>query len=174
MNLYYETYESPIGEICIITTEEFITHLLLFKKEWLAYIDKYAAQKGSKLGQLAIFQLREYFQGERKNFDLPLALEGTDYQLKVWKAVTQVPFGETTSYQEIANRIGNPKSVRAIGQANKANKLPIIIPCHRIIGKNGAMTGYAGPHINIKVELLELEKEKNNIKQPILSNNRCR
>lgn len=164
MNLYYETYESPIGEVCIITTEDSITHLLLFKEEWLAYIEKYAVQKGSKLGQLAIFQLKEYFRGERISFDLPLELHGTDYQLKVWKAVSQVPFGETASYQEIAHKIGNPKSVRAIGQANRANRLPIIIPCHRIIGKNGAMTGYAGTHINIKVELLELEKGKNNRK----------
>ncbi|OAT83245.1 cysteine methyltransferase [Bacillus sp. MKU004] len=102
-------------------------------------------------------QLKEYFNGERKAFDLPIKIEGTQFQQEVWKALCEIPYGTTCSYGEIAARINRPKAVRAIGQANKANKFPVIIPCHRVIGKDKTMTGYAGKQVDKKEILLSLE-----------------
>lgn len=163
MNLFYETYESPIGDICIITTRDKVTDIMLFKDIWEEYLENHVEIKeGSLVGKQVIGQLQEYFRGERKVFDLPLHIEGTVYRMKVWEELLKVEYGDVASYQDIANRIGNPKSVRAIGQANKANRLPIVIPCHRIIGKNGAWVGYAGDKIETKIKLLQLEKKISN------------
>ncbi|MBM7586603.1 methylated-DNA-[protein]-cysteine S-methyltransferase [Bacillus pakistanensis] len=104
-------------------------------------------------------QLEEYFSGSRKTFDLPLEMKGTTFQKLVWNQLLEVPYGQTCSYQDIANQIANPKAVRAIGQANKANAIPIVIPCHRVIGKNQSLTGYAGKEIDKKEKLLSLEKQ---------------
>jgi methylated-DNA-[protein]-cysteine S-methyltransferase len=101
--------------------------------------------------------MKEYFSGYRTKFELPLEQVGTKFQLDVWNQLSEIPFGVTKSYQEIAEAIGRPKAVRAVGQANKANKLPIIIPCHRVIGKNQTLTGYAGTRTEIKDLLLRLE-----------------
>lgn len=89
-------------------------------------------------------QLTEYEKGSRKVFDLPLHLKGTEFQLKVWNALLEIPYGETLSYQQIAQRIGQPKALRAVGGACNRNPIGIIVPCHRVIGKNGKLTGYAG------------------------------
>ncbi len=101
-------------------------------------------------------QLTEYFEGSRKIFDVPLAAKGTDFQKQVWQALTQIPFGETWSYQDLANAIGNPKAVRAVGLANGKNPISVIVPCHRVIGKSGKLTGYAGG-LERKKALLALE-----------------
>lgn len=101
-------------------------------------------------------QLREYFAGERREFDLELDLRGTSFQVDAWNAVAAVPYGETTSYGEIARRIGRPDAVRAVGAANGANPIPIVVPCHRIIGSNGKLTGYGGG-LDLKRWLLKLE-----------------
>ncbi len=101
-------------------------------------------------------QLLEYFQKERQTFDLPLAPQGTPFQRAVWEELRRIPYGATCTYGDIAARIGRPKAVRAVGQANHHNPLPIFIPCHRVIGKNGALTGYAGG-LALKQALLELE-----------------
>lgn len=103
------------------------------------------------------YQLEEYFVGARRVFDLPLAQCGTDFQQAVWQQLPLIPYGETRSYLDIAENIGKPKAVRAIGQANKANRYPIIIPCHRVIGKNSTLTGYAGTRVDLKEKLLRLE-----------------
>jgi methylated-DNA-[protein]-cysteine S-methyltransferase len=105
-------------------------------------------------------QLEEYFKGERDEFTLPLKIEGTDFQREVWKALSEIPYGSTCSYGDVAKRINRPKAVRAIGQANKANRFPIIIPCHRVIGKNNSLTGYAGKQVDKKEILLSLEYAK--------------
>jgi methylated-DNA-[protein]-cysteine S-methyltransferase len=105
----------------------------------------------------AALQLKEYFEGKTKIFDLPLSLNGTDFQLKVWKALQNLPYGETRSYGELAALAGNPRASRAIGMANNRNPIPVIIPCHRIIGSDGNLTGYAGG-LELKQKLLELEK----------------
>lgn len=89
-------------------------------------------------------QLREYFAGKRKDFSLPLELKGTDFQKKVWRALQKIPYGKTVTYSDIAKSIGKPKAVRAVGQAINRNPISIIIPCHRVIGKDGSLTGYAG------------------------------
>lgn len=102
-------------------------------------------------------QLKEYFSGQREVFDLPLQYCGTEFQQAVWQQLTQIPFGETRSYQEIANAIGNPKAVRAVGAANGKNPISVIVPCHRVIGASGKLTGYAGG-IDRKQQLLLLEK----------------
>ena len=102
-------------------------------------------------------QMREYFEGKRKEFDLPLRPEGTVFQKKVWNALLEIPFGETRSYQDIANAVGSPKACRAVGMANHQNPIIIVIPCHRVIGKNGKLVGYGGG-LSMKEKLLLLEK----------------
>lgn len=101
-------------------------------------------------------QLQQYFSGERRAFDLPLAPRGTEFQLAVWRALQRIPYGETRSYSDIARQIGRPAAVRAVGAANGANPIPIVIPCHRVVGTNGSLTGFGGG-IETKRWLLALE-----------------
>ena len=102
--------------------------------------------------------MAEYFAGERREFDLSLRLSGTEFQMSVLRALQQIPYGETTSYAEIAERIGRPKAVRAVGAANGRNPIPIIVPCHRVIGSHGELTGFGGG-LDTKEALLRLEAE---------------
>ncbi|HSY48152.1 MAG TPA: methylated-DNA--[protein]-cysteine S-methyltransferase [Thermoanaerobaculia bacterium] len=104
----------------------------------------------------AASQLRAYFDGELRAFDLPLKTDGTEFQQRVWSALRKIPYGETTTYTAIAERIGRPSAVRAVGAANGANPIPIVIPCHRVIGASGSMTGFGGG-IDVKKRLLALE-----------------
>jgi len=104
----------------------------------------------------AVRQLRAYFGGELREFDLTLLLEGTPFQQEVWKALQQIPYGETVSYGDIAKRIGRPKAVRAVGGANGKNHIPIVVPCHRVIGSSGHLTGF-GSGVDIKAALLDHE-----------------
>jgi O-6-methylguanine DNA methyltransferase len=110
----------------------------------------------NKALQIPIAELNEYFVGRRKKFTFKLAPNGTTFQQKVWQAVYEIPFGEVTTYQKIARKIGKPKAVRAVGRANGSNPLPIVIPCHRVIGSNGDLCGYGGG-IELKRKLLKLE-----------------
>lgn len=143
-------YTTSIGDLEICYTEDYITHIKFANRK------PQNTSEPSDVSDTAIQQINEYLQGTRKTFDLPLQLNGTDFQKSVWNALCQIPYGETRSYQQIADTIGNPKAVRAVGMANNKNPLPIIIPCHRVIGKNGKLVGYAGG-IEIKTKLLELE-----------------
>lgn len=104
-------------------------------------------------------QLKAYLEGQRREFTLPLQPKGTEFQLKIWEELRKIPYGETCSYGEIAQKVGNPKGQRAVGMANHNNPIAVIVPCHRVVGKNGALTGYAGG-IDVKERLLELEKRK--------------
>jgi methylated-DNA-[protein]-cysteine S-methyltransferase len=106
--------------------------------------------------QAAVAQLEEYFAGRRRRFELPLAPRGTDFQRRVWRALSDIPYGKTISYGELARRIGNPSASRAVGLANGANPLPIVVPCHRVIGADGSLTGFGGG-LPIKRKLLALE-----------------
>lgn len=106
--------------------------------------------------QEAVFQLTEYFEGRLKQFSLDLQPKGTDFQKTVWQALVTIPYGTTATYADIAEQINNPKAFRAVGLANRCNPIPIIIPCHRVIGKNGKLTGFAGG-LDIKQALLDLE-----------------
>jgi O-6-methylguanine DNA methyltransferase len=104
----------------------------------------------------AVRQLRAYFAGQLRRFDLPLDMRGTDFQLRVWRELERIPFGETRSYLEIAEAIGAPRAVRAVGAANGANPIPIVVPCHRVIGASGKLVGYGGG-LPLKKRLLQLE-----------------
>ena len=115
----------------------------------------------TELLSMATIQLDEYFQGKRTTFSLPFKLTGTPFQLAVWKELQNIPYGKTTSYKEIAQKINKPKACRAVGMANNKNPLPIIIPCHRVIGSNGKLIGYAGG-LKLKNYLLELENSHTN------------
>lgn len=150
-------YESPIGRISIADDGENITDMFFGKPGSLQTRFK---DKETELNKKAQAQLEEYFEGTRKEFDLPLKLEGTPFQVSVWEALMKIPYGETRSYRDIAEQIGNPNSYRAVGLANNKNPISVIIPCHRVIGANGDMIGYGGG-LNKKRRLLELEK--NNI-----------
>jgi len=107
--------------------------------------------------QKAAAQIKEYFEGKRKQFKLPLVMHGTEFQMAVWQALQKIPYGETRSYKEIAAAIGKPKAVRAVGMANNRNPISIIVPCHRVIGHDGKLTGYGGG-LPLKQFLLELEQ----------------
>jgi len=111
----------------------------------------------SPLIKKAAKQFDEYFKKDRKDFDLPLVLHGTDFQVKVWKALQKIPYGQTRSYGELAAMIGNPKACRAVGMANNRNPIAIIFPCHRVIGHDGSLTGFGGG-LELKQKLLDLEK----------------
>jgi len=113
-------------------------------------------EENNKILQLTRHQLNEYFEHKRENFDIPLKLIGTEFQKAVWHALIKVPYGRTFSYLDISKNISNSKAVRAVANANGANAISIIVPCHRIIGKNGTLTGYAGG-INTKNSLIKLE-----------------
>lgn len=155
----FVSVHTKIGEVFIVSEKEHIVALYLGREDFQhsENVELQNRDEDHPLLQKAALQLEEYFAGSRIHFDLPLKIEGTEFQTKVWNQLIAIPYGETRSYQDVATLIGNQKAVRAIGQANKANKLPIFIPCHRVIGKDKSLTGYAGTRINIKEELLLLE-----------------
>lgn len=145
-------YDTKIGTIGIAEENGAITDLY-FSGEMT---DSKAILEETVILKETNKQLQEYFEGKRKVFDLPLAPKGTEFQQKVWQALKEIPFGETRSYGEIAKSIGQPKASRAVGGANNKNPLPIFIPCHRVIGANGKLVGYAGG-LEIKKILLNIE-----------------
>ena len=162
-------YEYPIGRLGIV--EESGAIVMVFfcnektagKKHVKAGNKKYYSGEGFELVETALLkktdsQLREYFSGKRKKFDLPLLPQGTGFQMSVWKALQTIPYGKTCSYKDIAVLAGNEKACRAVGMANNRNPITIIIPCHRVIGKDGSLTGYGGG-LDIKEYLLQLEKK---------------
>ncbi|KAJ49278.1 methylated-DNA-[protein]-cysteine S-methyltransferase [Clostridium tetanomorphum] len=150
-NAYY--YETEIGKITIVENGMSITHMNFGQT-----IFKDANIIETPLLKKSIQQLQEYLDGKRKDFDLPLEPKGTEFQQKVWKSLKEIPYGKTYSYRDIAKNIGNIKACRAVGMANNKNPIPIFIPCHRVIGANGKLVGYAGG-LDIKEKLLELEKQ---------------
>lgn len=158
MRIGYDSFNSPIGLIHVVVDEIGVEKVELFEEDWIEYKKKYALiPKDKVICKDVVSQLEEYFKGERKNFDIPLSIDGTEFRKKVWNALQAVPYGETRSYLQIAEFIGNPKAVRAVGQANKFNNLPIIIPCHRVIGKGGKLVGFAGNRTPTQKLLLDIE-----------------
>lgn len=149
-NIY--KYEIPLGYIEISDNGEKITALKM--------VDNCNNNGNieSELSKIAYKELMEYFMGNRKNFDIPFEIIGTKFQKMVWNELCNIPFGETRTYKEIAEKIGKPKAMRAVGGANNKNPIMIIIPCHRVIGSNGSLTGYSGG-IEIKKALLEIENK---------------
>jgi methylated-DNA-[protein]-cysteine S-methyltransferase len=158
MELYYDTMTSPLGLLYIICDAknlkaiEFAKAIKDLKKRYRLPL----VQKSTPLTKKVSQQLEQYFAKKRNSFDVPLAPEGTAFQKKAWEALLGIPYGKTVSYQEQAIKTGKKSAVRAIGGANGKNPIPIIIPCHRVIGKNGTLVGYAGG-LSIKEKLLALE-----------------
>jgi len=146
-------YDSPIGTLRIITNERSITKIQ-FAFDLKDSINTLEA--GTPLLKETVRQLNEYFTGIRQAFSLPLDLQGTDFQMRTWKALCDIPYGETRSYKQIAETVGCQKGCRAVGLANNRNPFPIIVPCHRVIGANGELTGYAGG-LDVKKQLLDIE-----------------
>ena len=146
-------YDYPIGPVGIAETGGAISRVFFGGEKTMAGFET----GETPLIQKTAAQLAEYFEGKRKKFDLPLALHGTDFQVSVWQALQTIPFGQTSSYAGIAALIGNAKAYRAVGMANNRNPVVIIVPCHRVIGHNGDLTGYGGG-LPVKQFLLDLEQ----------------
>jgi methylated-DNA-[protein]-cysteine S-methyltransferase len=154
---YYRIIDSPIGPLTLAGSDRAMTHLLMVDHAHAP--DQAGWRRDDAAFGAAAEQLDEYFAGERTEFGLELELEGTDFQRRVWSALLTIPYGQTRSYGQIAEQIGAPSASRAVGLANGRNPISIIVPCHRVIGGNGKLTGYGGG-IDRKRALLNLEKRK--------------
>jgi methylated-DNA-[protein]-cysteine S-methyltransferase len=149
--LHYSRIDSPVGPLLLAVSERGLVALEFGRGKIAAgWVD--SAEKTASYAR----QLEEYFSGRRRRFDLPLDLRGTDFQKRCWQELLEIPYGETRSYAQIARAIGNPQAVRAVGLANGQNPIAIIVPCHRVIGSDGSLTGYGGG-LEAKRKLLELE-----------------
>ncbi|WP_088102780.1 methylated-DNA--[protein]-cysteine S-methyltransferase [Halalkalibacter urbisdiaboli] len=162
---FVDEMDSPLGTLTIVATDHGVCHIHFGSLQKCTATLKAKLKKQGMKGELIRCnhtvtpvkqQLTEYFNGQRFSFDVPIDLYGTAFQKKVWEALRKIGYGETRSYKQVAQEIGAPKAVRAIGGANNQNPIPIIIPCHRVIGSNGAMVGYGGG-LDKKEQLLSLE-----------------
>lgn len=146
------TVASPVGPLTLTECDGALTGI--------AFRDEGAHDRTPLLDEAAR-QLAEYFDGRRREFELPLAPAGTAFRQQVWAALRDIPFGQTRTYGQIARAVGRPRACRAVGMANNRNPLPIVIPCHRVVGASGSLTGYAGG-LEVKESLLRLEKQAAN------------
>ncbi|MCY6355448.1 methylated-DNA--[protein]-cysteine S-methyltransferase [Clostridium sp. ZS2-4] len=163
MKQIYSKYNSPLGKIYIVLNEKGICRVEFGEESFEVFKAENKKIRRDDYGSgKVIEQLDEYFKGKRKKFTIPLSIQGSIFQEKVWMALISIPYGDTKSYGEIGKVIGKPKGAQAIGQANKANKIPIFIPCHRVISKDGNIGGYMGKingkEIYMKQFLLDLER----------------
>ena len=157
----YQIIPSPVGELVIIAGDAKL-HGILWKSDLENEATRTCVSSMKRVTKDDLIdevgkQLQEYFSGKRKQFDLPIEFNGTPFQQAVWKGLLEIPYGETASYQEQALALGDKNKVRAVGTANGANPISVVVPCHRVIGKNGSLTGYAGG-LAAKQFLLQLEK----------------
>ena len=159
MKVSFQIWQSPLGPLFLYATEKNLIGLC-FSDNRASFLKKNAQmifnEEKSTLIKEAIKQLEEYFRNKRTQFNLPLEAQGTPFQKKAWNALQKIPYGKTISYGDQARKIRSEKSVRAVGTANGKNPIAIIIPCHRVIGSNGTLTGYAGG-LSLKSKLLEIE-----------------
>lgn len=154
--VYHTEIESPLGPLLMTMDGGQLTNVCMFgQKRVVSIAPRSISDRGPF--DVVVKQLDEYFAGGRREFDISLRLDGTPFQVSVWNELRKIPFGTTTTYGEIACRIGNPKATRAVGLANGRNPIPIIVPCHRVIGSNGTLTGFGGGLEN-KTRLLDLER----------------
>lgn len=154
--LYYDTLASPVGPLRLIADELGLRRICFQRERHARPEDGLGQHAPSKLA-FARTQLEEYFSGTRRAFDLPLRPRGTPFQLSVWEALCAIPYGDTWSYADLAAHIGKPSAMRAVGAANGRNPLPIVVPCHRVIGRDGSLVGFGGG-LEIKARLLALER----------------
>lgn len=154
----YVTIESPVGTLTLVATTTGLSELL-FDKPAATDLRRALGRPSPRRSILSesARQLREYFAGKRSAFEIPLDLSGTEFQRRAWLGLLDIPFGETRSYAEHAARIGHPRAVRAVGAANGRNPIAIIVPCHRLVGSDGSLTGFGGG-LSAKAWLLELER----------------
>ncbi|MEM9609627.1 MAG: methylated-DNA--[protein]-cysteine S-methyltransferase [Actinomycetota bacterium] len=157
MTLRTRTIPSPIGELTAVASDVGLRAVLWPEDEDRIRFDDELVEAEHPVLDATAVQLDEYFAGERTTFDLPLDLHGTDFQVAAWKALAEIPYGETVSYAEQAERIGRPTAVRAIGAANGKNPVSIVLPCHRVVGADGSLTGFAGG-VDAKRALLDHEQ----------------
>lgn len=162
--LFLNSYQTTFGELTLGSTIDAVCIVGMGSVQ--EYLERYGnalkkqyqiQKKSTMVSENAAKQLQEYFAGERTHFSIPLHMEGTDFQKAVWNALIQIPYGETRSYKEVAKLVGNPKACRAVGMANNRNPLMILVPCHRVVGADGSLVGYAGG-LDVKKRLLALEK----------------
>jgi methylated-DNA-[protein]-cysteine S-methyltransferase len=156
--VFYTTFESPVGPLLLAGDADALRLVSFESSKHAAPPQADWKQDNAPFAEV-VRQLQAYFRGELREFDVPLALEGTEFQRRVWNALRGIPYGETISYLQLAERIGNPRAVRAVGLANGSNPIPIIVPCHRVIGSDGSLTGFGGG-ISTKKKLLELESKQ--------------
>jgi methylated-DNA-[protein]-cysteine S-methyltransferase len=154
----YTTMKSPIGPLLLAGDETGLRLVHFASGRRLKSPQRDWTEDRAPFKE-AIRQLEAYFEGKLKDFDLPLVLDGTEFQLLVWRNLRKIPYGETVSYGQLARRIGSPDAARAVGLANGSNPIPIIIPCHRVIGSNGDLTGFGGG-LPVKKKLLSLESKQ--------------
>lgn len=168
-NLYYYKLNTEIiGEIVIVKSHMGLKRIEIIEDSFESFKNQ-CDLKGITLVESieecsdVAEQINEYFNGKRRKFDLKIDLSGTEFRKRVWEELLKIPYGELRSYSDIAKAIGKDKAIRAIGQANKSNPIPIIIPCHRVIGKNKKLIGYAGNHTDIQEKLIEFERNTGEI-----------
>lgn len=155
-SLCYTSVDSPIGELLLLGDGHALHGLYMQDGRKPVRIAPWWERSVAPFRDVRA-QLRQYFAGERVTFDTPLAMDGTQFERRVWRALQGIPYGETVSYREIARRVGQPSAARAVGLANGRNPIAVVVPCHRVIGANGTLTGYGGG-LERKRLLLELEK----------------
>ncbi len=163
----WASLKTRIGTIRVAATPRGVCKISLGQEtaqDFLGWIERHIGHaprkpQHSSLVALALDQIVEYLNGQRREFDLPLDLRGTEFQRRVWSAVAGIPYGQTRTYAEIAQTIGQPSAVRAVGAANGANPLPLVVPCHRVVGSDGSLTGYGGG-LDVKRKLLEMESSQ--------------
>jgi methylated-DNA-[protein]-cysteine S-methyltransferase len=155
---YFYYYNFPFWSLGIAEKEHVISNVFFKKEDAPKGFEEFESPFIIKTAN----QLEEYFEGKRKTFDLPLTFHGTPFKTSIWETLLKIPYGETRSYGEIAAMINNPKASRAVGMANHMNQIAIIIPCHRVIGHDGSLVGYAGG-LELKQKLLDLEKKHKNM-----------
>jgi methylated-DNA-[protein]-cysteine S-methyltransferase len=148
--------DSPVGPLTLVGTRDALTGLYMRRQRHRPPQDRFGEPDPAPFAE-AIEQLADYFAGRRTEFDLPLAPRGTEFQRRVWAALRQIPYGRTVSYGELAAEIGRPSAARAVGMANGRNPIGIIVPCHRVVGATGDLTGYGGG-LDRKRQLLDLER----------------
>lgn len=153
---FVDVLTTAIGPLTLIADEDALLEVRFGDEGSAPPRAERAERGGNPILRKAVRQLEEYFRGERRNFDIPIRMEGTDFQRLVWDALRAIPYGETRSYAEIAAQIGRPRAVRAVGGANHHNPLPIVVPCHRVVGANGKLVGFGGG-LEVKRRLLEIE-----------------
>jgi methylated-DNA-[protein]-cysteine S-methyltransferase len=158
--IHYRTIDSPIGPLALAGRGQLLTNLRMVNQTYEPNRTNWVPD--DRAFPDAVQQLEAYFAGERTDFDLELSLAGSEFQLRVWQALLTIPYGETRSYGEIAEQIGASGAARAVGLANGRNPIAIIVPCHRVIGASGSLTGYGGG-LERKQSLLELERRRQSV-----------